>query len=64
MGRGACPSGEAGCKPRENPFCKVSTCAYRKGVGLCFQCPEFPCETTREGPIDYEYCRFIAGKTG
>jgi hypothetical protein len=64
MQRGACPSGEAGCRPRENPFCKVATCAYRKGVALCFECPEFPCETTKEGPIDYGYSRYIAGKTG
>jgi len=64
MARGACPSGEAGCRPWENPFCKVATCAHRKGVELCFECPEFPCETTREGPIEYGYCRFIAGKAG
>jgi hypothetical protein len=64
MVRGACPSGEAGCRPRESPFCKVATCAHRRGVELCFRCPEFPCETTRLGPIDYGYCTYIAGKEG
>lgn len=61
MRRGVCPSGEDGCRPKDNPFCKVATCAHGKGVDLCFECPEFPCETTKEGPINYEYCRYIAG---
>ena len=39
MVRGTCPSGEAGCKPKENPFCKVSTCAYHRGVELRFVGP-------------------------
>jgi len=61
MTKGACPSGEGGCRPKINPFCKISTCAYNKKVSLCFECPEFPCETTKEGPIDYDYCRFLVG---
>ena len=61
MMKGACPSGEGGCRPKINPFCKISTCAYNKKVSLCFECPEFPCETTKEGPIDYDYCRFLVG---
>ena len=62
MARGACPSGEGGCRPKENKFCKVTTCAYRKGVKLCFECSEFPCEITKLGPISYEYCLYISGR--
>jgi hypothetical protein len=51
-----------GCKARENKFCAVCSCAFSKGVALCFQCPDFPCETTKQGPISYGYCTFIAGK--
>ncbi|MFB0558212.1 MAG: DUF3795 domain-containing protein [Candidatus Bathyarchaeia archaeon] len=61
MMKEACPSGEGGCRPKMNPFCKISTCAYNKKVSICFECPEFPCETTKEGPIDYDYCRFLVG---
>jgi len=43
-------------------MCKIATCAFHKGVALCFQCPEFPCETTKLGPISYGYCQFISGK--
>lgn len=57
-----CPNGESGCVPRENKMCKISTCAYHKGIKLCFECPEFPCEITKEGPISYGYCSYIAGK--
>lgn len=64
MQKGVCPSGEGGCRPRDNPYCMVATCAYGKGVELCFECPEFPCETTKEGPIDYEYCRYLSGNSG
>jgi hypothetical protein len=63
MTKGTCPSGEAGCRPKNNPYCKISTCAYNKNISLCFECPEFPCETTKQGPIDYEYCRYLAGIT-
>ena len=59
MMKGACPSGEGGCMPKENPFCKISTCAYHKKISLCFECPEFPCETTKDGPINYRYCKFL-----
>ncbi len=57
-----CPNGERGCIPKENKMCAVATCAFHKGVRLCFECPDFPCETTKSGPISYGYCRFIAGK--
>ena len=57
-----CPSGNVGCAPKENKFCKIATCAFRKGVRLCFECKEFPCETTKSGPISYGYCQFISGK--
>jgi len=62
MVKGKCPSGSEGCKPRMNEFCAVATCAYKKGVRVCFECPEFPCETTKKGPVSYGYCQFIAGK--
>lgn len=62
MMKGTCPSYPVGCEPKENPFCKVATCAYRKGVKLCFNCPDFPCETTRSGPIAFGYCTYISGK--
>lgn len=57
-----CPNGKAGCVPKENPFCAVATCAFRKGVGHCFECGDFPCETTKKGPIAYGYCQFISGR--
>ncbi|MBS7616416.1 DUF3795 domain-containing protein [Candidatus Bathyarchaeota archaeon] len=60
---GTCPNGSVGCVPKDNKFCKVATCAFRKDVTLCFECAEFPCETTKKGPIVYEYCQFIAGKS-
>lgn len=59
---GKCPNGEDGCVPKENPFCKISTCAHNKGIELCFECSEFPCETTKEGPIGYGFCQYISGK--
>jgi hypothetical protein len=60
--RHQCPNGDAGCRPKSNPFCKIATCAFEKGVSLCFECAEFPCETTKSGPIAYGYCRYIAMK--
>jgi len=30
-----CPNGEQGCVPKENEFCKIATCAFKKGVRLC-----------------------------
>jgi len=62
MVKGACPNGDVGCVPKENRFCKIATCAFRKGVKLCFECTEFPCETTKERPIAYGYCQYISGK--
>jgi len=62
MTEGKCPNGAAGCTPKDNKFCKIASCAYRKNVLLCFECPEFPCETTKSGPIDFGYCQYIAGK--
>jgi hypothetical protein len=62
MTNGTCPSGATGCVPKDNKFCAVATCAFRKGVRLCFECAEFPCETTKSGPIAFGYCRYLAGK--
>jgi len=61
MVKGICPNGEAGCTPKENRFCKVASCAFHTDVKLCFECPDFPCELTKEGPISYGYCTYIAG---
>ncbi len=61
MVKGKCPNGSAGCQPKENKFCQIATCAFHKGVRLCFECPDFPCETTKLGPVKYEYCQFISG---
>ena len=47
-----CPNGERGCMPKENMFCQVATCAYRNDVNLCVECREFPCDTTKLGPIN------------
>ncbi len=62
MSQDMCPNGVVGCVPKENKFCKIATCAFHKGVNLCFECPEFPCETTKTGPIAYDYCKYISGK--
>lgn len=62
MTKGTCPNGEAGCLPRTNRMCEVATCAYQKGVRLCFECPEFPCQTTSKGPVAYGYCFYLSGK--
>ena len=62
MTGGTCPNGDAGGRPKENPFWAIATCAFRKGVRLCFECAEFPCETTKPGPVAYGYCRYISGK--
>jgi hypothetical protein len=43
-------------------MCRVATCAFHKGVRLCFECAEFPCETTKLGPISYGYCTYISGR--
>jgi len=62
MVAGKCPNGDTGCVPRENKFCKIATCANNRKVKLCFECADFPCETTRSGPVSYGYCTYIAGK--
>jgi hypothetical protein len=62
MTGGLCPNGPTGCQPRENKFCKIASCAHQKGVSLCFECAEFPCETTKSGPISFGYCGYISGK--
>jgi hypothetical protein len=62
MQKGNCPGGNQGCVPRDNKFCKVATCAHQKGVSLCFECSDFPCEITRSGPINYGYCTYLADR--
>ncbi len=62
MVKGTCPGGPSGCIPKENPFCAIASCAFKKGVGFCFECVDFPCETTKSGPISYGYCEYISGK--
>jgi hypothetical protein len=62
MVKGKCPNGEIGCVPKENKFCKIASCAYKKNVNLCFECSSFPCEITKSGPISYGYCEYISGK--
>jgi hypothetical protein len=59
MASGKCPNGQEGCKPKENKFCQLATCAFRKGMKFCFQCVEFPCELTRSGPISYGYGSYL-----
>ncbi len=60
--RGLCPNGDSGCRPKDNPFCAVASCAFRKGAALCFECAEFPCETTKNGPVAFGYCTYIAAR--
>jgi len=62
MAKETCPNFPEGCVPKENKFCKIATCAFAKGIRLCFECAEFPCETTKAGPIAYGYCQYISGK--
>ncbi len=62
MTRGECPNGESGCRPRENRFCRICDCAFHKGVDLCFECADFPCEIMKSGPITYGYCGYLSGK--
>ena len=57
-----CPNGESGCTPKQNAFCKISTCAFEKGMSLCFECSSFPCEMTKSGPVNYGYCEYLTGK--
>jgi hypothetical protein len=62
MVRSKCPNGDGGCTPQMNEMCKISTCAFERGARYCFECPDFPCEKTKAGPIVYDYCMFICGK--
>jgi hypothetical protein len=62
MTAASCPNGPAGCRPKDNKFCRIASCAYGKGVSICFECAEFPCEVTKSGPIAYGYCQYISGK--
>lgn len=62
MIKGICPHGAEGCTPQINKMCAVATCAFEKHVRLCFECPEFPCDTTKKGPISYGYCEYISGR--
>ncbi|MCK5132243.1 MAG: DUF3795 domain-containing protein [Candidatus Sabulitectum sp.] len=57
---GTCPYGEAGCVPKKDDICKISSCAAYGGIDFCFECTEFPCELTRLGPVKYEYCKYIS----
>jgi hypothetical protein len=61
MVKGICPNGEKGCEPRETTFCKIASCAFRTGAKLCFECAEFPCKTSKQGPIDGGFCRYLSG---
>ena len=63
MTSGACPNGDKGCVPKSSEFCQVCTCGFEKGIRFCFDCPEFPCETSKLGPIDYGFCLHLADKT-
>jgi hypothetical protein len=47
MTKVSCLNGETGCIPRENPFCKIASCAFAKNVRLYFECPDFSCEVIR-----------------
>lgn len=38
---------------------KIGVCGI-----ACEKCPEFPCETTKAGPIAFGYCQYISGKNG
>ena len=62
MQKGICPNGEQGCTPKQNEMCKIATCGFNKGVQLCFEWVEFPCENKKQGPINYDYREYISGK--
>ena len=62
MQKGLCPNGVAGCVPRQNKMCQICTCAFERGIRLCFDCNNFPCEKTAKGPISFGYCQYISGK--
>ncbi|MFX0073386.1 MAG: hypothetical protein ACFFAO_20095 [Candidatus Hermodarchaeota archaeon] len=60
--QGTCPVGEHGCTPRQNNMCKICDCAFQKEIRYCFECEEFPCKLTENGPINFGYCKYISGK--
>jgi hypothetical protein len=62
MTKNICPNGIQGCLPKQNKMCTIASCAQQKGVRLCFECTEFPCETTKQGPISYGYCRYLSSQ--
>ena len=45
--KGTLPQWQRRLRARENKFCQICNCAYIKGVKLCFECSEFPCENTK-----------------
>lgn len=50
-----------GCGPNE--FCPLPECAKNKGLNLCFECKEFPCNLNYEkGPIVKEVLDLFKGK--
>lgn len=62
MVKGVCPVGEMGCYPRRETPCKVCSCAFEKEIEHCFACAKFPCELTKESPIAFGFCQFIASR--
>ena len=48
MVKGTCPHWKEGCTPQPNKFCAIATYAHVKGVKLCFECSESPCNTTKK----------------
>jgi len=59
--KGTCPYGNSGCVPNMDDICRISVCAFNNNVSCCFDCEKFPCDLTREGPLKFEYCKYIAG---
>jgi hypothetical protein len=53
MQKDMCPNGSVGCVARKNKMWQICKCAFSRGVKLCFECIDFPCETTRKGSISY-----------
>ncbi len=49
MIKGQRPNKDAGCKPRDNQFCKICICAFQKGVKLCCACPDSPARLQNQG---------------
>jgi hypothetical protein len=62
MVKGKCPNGNEGCAPNMNDMCRISTCAFGKGIRYRFECSDFPCDKTKFGPIACDHCLFISGE--